>query len=189
MPCPYSETTDESPTVDFDASLTMKDRIEKALNLIDRAVEWLITAAFALMVLVGGIQVFSRYALRNSLSWSEEFQKFMHIWLIFLAIPLAYKHDAHIGMRVIFDRLPAGFRRTALIAIDCLWFALGCVMVAYTTRIMNVAKTQTSPGLGLRMDIVYACIVIGGAYLCLMAARKVYGRASGLVSGGNAHEK
>ena len=154
----------------------MKNVLNTFFSVIDRTAEIIITTAFSLMVLVGGMQLFYRYILRHSLSWSEEFQKYMHIWLIFLAIPLAYKRGAHIGMKVVFDRLPRKLQHILTLAIDGLWFLLGCAMVYYTTRIMEVAKQQTSPGLGLRMDIVYFCIIIGGFYLSIMALRKIAGQ-------------
>lgn len=160
----------------------MKKTIHRWYKIIDRTVEIIITGIFSLMVLVGGMQVFCRYALRNSLSWSEEFQKYMHIWLIFLAIPLAYKKGAHIGMNIVFDKLPQRAQSILSVLIDVMWFCLGVVMVFYTTRIMKVAKSQTSPGLGLRMDLVYSCIIIGGVYLCLIALRKIFEHITGSAS-------
>ena len=160
----------------------MKKTIHRWYKIIDRTVEIIITVIFSLMVLVGGMQVFCRYALRNSLSWREEFQKYMHIWLIFLAIPLAYKKGAHIGMNIVFDKLPQRVQPILTVLIDVMWFGLGVVMVFYTTRIMKVAKFQTSPGLGLRMDLVYSCIIIGGVYLCLIALHKIFEYITGSAS-------
>jgi len=160
----------------------MKKTIHRWYKIIDRTVEIIITVIFSLMVLVGGMQVFYRYVLRNSLSWSEEFQKYMHIWLIFLAIPLAYKKGAHIGMNIMFNKLPQKVQFILAVLIDVLWFGLGVVMVFYTTRIMKVAKLQTSPGLGLRMDLVYSCIIIGGVYLCLIALHKIFEHITGSAS-------
>ena len=158
----------------------MKAALSRCFTVIDRTIEGLIAFAFAAMVAVGGFQVFSRYVLRHSLSWSEEFQKYMHIWLIFLAVPLAYKQGAHIGMRVLFDRLPDVTKKMLSALFDILWLALGGAMIYYTTRIMGVARFQTSPGLGIRMDAVYLCIVIGGAYLSLMALRNLAGHVKAL---------
>ncbi len=155
--------------------LALKKVISKGLGFIDRGVETLIWTAFVLMVVVGLTQVFCRYALGNSLSWSEEFQKFMHIWIIFLAIPLAYKYDGHIGMNIVYDRMGRRLRWVFTLLIHIMWMGLGGVMMFYSLRIMKVAKMQTSPGLGIRMDLVYLCIVIGGGYLCLMAMRKIWG--------------
>ena len=54
---------------------------------IDRGVECAVAVIFAAMCLVGLLQVFNRFVINKSLSWSEEFQIFCHIWIVFLAIP------------------------------------------------------------------------------------------------------
>ena len=43
------------------------------------------------MALVMGIQVFSRYTLGSSLSWSEELTRYMFIWSAFLSISYCTK--------------------------------------------------------------------------------------------------
>ncbi len=116
--------------------------MNRFFSLIDRTVEIIIIVSFISMVIVGGMQVVCRYGLKNSLSWSEEFQKFMHIWIIFLAIPLAYKKNAHIGMKVIFDKLNPNAQYFMNLLFDVLWLGFGGVLVYYTTRIMSgIIKT------------------------------------------------
>ena len=66
-----------------------------ALDAIDRAVEWLVAAIFALIVGISLLQVFHRFALNSSLSWSEEAQIFGHIWIVFIGIPVAYRSEEH----------------------------------------------------------------------------------------------
>ncbi len=155
--------------------MSLKRKISICLSFIDRGIEFLIVAAFFVMVIVGGLQVFNRYIVGQSLSWSEEFQKFTHVWIIFLAVPLAYKRGSHIGMNVVYDKFPAKIKSVIDVLIDVLWFCLGGVMIFYTLRIMKVARMQTSPGLGIRMDWVYLCIILGGIYLCLVAIQKICG--------------
>jgi len=147
--------------------------IKRVCNAIDNAVEWGITILFSLMVVIGGLQVVSRYLLKQSLSWSEESQKYLHIWMIFLAIPLAYKRGAHLGMNIVVDKLPLGAQQAMFVAYDLMWLGLGTAMVVYTSPLMTVASRQTSPGLGLRMDLVYSCMAIGGSYLVFTALRKL----------------
>ena len=162
----------------------MKAVLKRCAALFDKLLETAIWVAFTLMSGVGVIQVFFRYVLKNSLSWSEEFQKYMHIWLIFLAIPLAYKNGSHIGMNVLFDRMPPRMQKWFLVLVDVLWLGMGIALVRYTLRIMTVAERQTSPGLGLRMDAVYACIVICGIALCVMAVRKLVEHLKSIRSSG-----
>jgi TRAP-type C4-dicarboxylate transport system permease small subunit len=151
----------------------MSGKLHKICVFIDKSFELLIVTAFTAMVTVGILQVFFRYVLKNSLSWSEEFQKYMHIWIIFLAVPLAYKNDKHIGMNIFFDKFPAKIQDLMRILVDGLWLIFGSIMAFYSIKIMKVAGSQKSPGLGISMDIVYSCIFIGGTYMIFMAIRKI----------------
>jgi len=146
---------------------------------IDRSVEILIFTLFVAMVMVGGLQVFNRFILNQSLSWSEEFQKYAHIWIIFLTIPVGYNRASHIGMQLLVDKFPKPLRKTLIYINDLLWLVLGASVVVFTFHIMQVAQFQTSSSLRLRMDYVYFGLVLGGGYLILSALRKIIGRLRG----------
>jgi TRAP-type C4-dicarboxylate transport system permease small subunit len=71
--------------------------------------------------------------------------------------------------------------------IDLLWLGLGGAMVFFTvayasasglTFWQSVAR-QSSAGMGVRMDVVYGCIVVGGGYLVLAALHNLLRRAAG----------
>jgi TRAP-type C4-dicarboxylate transport system permease small subunit len=143
------------------------------LQAIDRAMEFLLFAIFLAFSLVGGLQVFNRFVLGLPLSWSEEFQKFGHVWMVFIAVPVAYRRGAHIGMDVLLLKLPRALRRSVELAIEFLWLVLACAIGIYTLKLMEVAKFQDSPGLGLRMDYVYSGMALGAVYLALIAVRRI----------------
>jgi len=139
---------------------------------IDRTVEYSLFLIFLTFTVVGGLQVFNRFVLGLPLSWSEEFQKFGHIWMVMLAIPVAYRRGAHLGMDMLLRLLPTVAQRLVGLLTELLWLILALAIGRYTLAIMQVAKTQESPGLGLPMDWVYSGMVIGSAYLALVAARR-----------------
>ena len=146
------------------------------MRYINKFVEALITLLFAAIVIAGTLQVFNRFVLNVSLSWSEEFQKFAFVWLVFLAIPIAYNRSAHLRVDTFFGRFPARMQRVMLWITDLLWIGLGISLMAYTWRLMQVTKYQLSPGLGISMSLVYAGMVIGGAYLVLCVATAMAAR-------------
>lgn len=156
---------------------------KKAFLYLDRSVEISIFVIFAVMAIIGGLQVFNRYVLNQSLSWSEEFQKFAHIWLIFLTIPVGYNRGSHIGMKLLVGRFPQKIQVNFALMADFMWLGFATATIFYTTVIMGVAKNQTSPGLGVRMDWVYLGLVIGGSYLAIVAVRKIADHLSMLISG------
>jgi TRAP-type C4-dicarboxylate transport system permease small subunit len=157
---------------------------DKALAAVNCVFEALIFVLFVLIVIVGGLQVFNRFVLNQSLSWSEEFMVYAHIWLIFLAIPVAYARGSHIGMNLFTTGLSPGIQALFACAIDLMWLVLASVIVFYTTVVMDVASNQTSPALGLRMDRAYLGLVVGGSYLAILAFRNAVKSFSRLRSGG-----
>jgi TRAP-type C4-dicarboxylate transport system permease small subunit len=140
---------------------------------IDRAVEFALFLMFLAFTLVGGIQVFNRFVLGLPLSWSEEFQKFGHIWMVMLAIPVAYRRSAHLGMDIFLRMIPAPVQRTVAVLTELLWLLLALAIARYTLVIMGVARSQESPGLGLPMNQVYAGMVLGSIYLGFVALRRL----------------
>jgi len=148
--------------------------LKKLFAWVDRAAEFGVAAIFAAMCAVGLLQVFNRFVLNQSLSWSEEFQIYCHVWIVFLGIPIAYRHGAHLSVDTLRSRLPRPIGRAFgyFIEILWIWFAVSLAWLAW--RVSEVAKLQSSPGLDLPMNYVYYSMVAGGAYLLLVVLRRTF---------------
>jgi TRAP-type C4-dicarboxylate transport system permease small subunit len=155
--------------------------VERVFRVIDRAFEIAIIAVFIMMVVVGGMQVFNRFVLNRSLSWSSELQRYAHIWLVYIAIPVAYRRGRHIGMDVVKQRMSATAQRALAFFNHTLWILLSASIIIFTRRIMQVAVRQKSPGMGLRMDFVYLGLVVGSGYLLFVALRKLVAEIKSVV--------
>jgi len=149
----------------------------RALDAIDRSAEWLVATIFAVIVCIALLQVFHRFALNSSLSWSEEAQIFGHIWIVFLGIPIAYRRGAHLYIETFCDMLPRGPRSLFNLLIELMWAAFAVSLMVLGFMVARIAHLQESPGLELPMSYPYAGMVLGGIYLLLVAARRIAGRA------------
>ena len=69
--------------------------------------------AFGVLCIAVGIQVASRYLFEVSFGWAEEFPLFVFLWVCFMAAAAAYRQNSHLGVSLLFDRLPRGFRKVA----------------------------------------------------------------------------
>jgi TRAP-type C4-dicarboxylate transport system permease small subunit len=151
----------------------------RALALVDRAVETLIFVAFLAIVLVGTAQVVNRYGFNTSLSWSEEFQRYGQIWVVFLGIPVAYRRGMHIGMDMFDGHLSPRGKRIFSLLVDVLWLVLATAIIVGLSRLMSLLRMQHSPGLGLPMHWVYGGMLLGAFYMVLVALRRIAGNLAG----------
>lgn len=147
--------------------------MSRAFALVDRAVELLVAAIFATMCVIGLLQVFNRFVLNASLSWSEEAQIFGHIWIVFLAIPIGYQRGAQIHVEAIRSRYPGRFGAAFDLMIELLWAGFAVALAYLSYRVSIVAALQESPGLEIPMSYPYYGMVVGGIYLLFVALRRI----------------
>lgn len=105
-----------------------------------------------------GIQVFSRFALKESLSWTEELTRYLFIWAGFLSLSYCCKRCISIKI----EQFVAQFsRRTkAIIKVIThtveLAFFLYMIPYAFMYMMSAVESGQVSPALGMPMVYVQA---------------------------------
>jgi TRAP-type transport system small permease protein len=148
--------------------------LKRVFAWVDRGVEVAVAVIFAAMCAVGLLQVFNRFVLNRSLSWSEEFQIFAHVWIVFLAIPIAYRRGAHLAVESFSGMLPPKARRVFDVFVELLWIWFAVALAWLAWRVSEVAKLQSSPGLDLPMNYVYYSMVAGGAYLFFVVVRRIF---------------
>ena len=142
---------------------------------IDRAVEVFVAAILVVMVTVGFLQVFSRFVLNHTPSWAEEIQIFGHIWLVFLAIPIAYRRGAHFAVEAIRRQYSTGMHKALDVMVEFLWAGFAITTAYYSYRVSLVAGRNMSPGLEIPMSYPYYGMIIGSVYLLFVVIRRIAG--------------
>src|SRR5690606_21659428 len=148
------------------------------MRYANRLAEALLTILFAAMIIVGSLQAFNRFFINVSLSWSEEFQKYAFIWLVFIAIPVANKRYAHLPVNSLVGLFPEGLQRILALIVDILWISLRLALTMLTWRVMPVTRFQESPGLGLSMSWVYCGMLVGGVYLIACVVHRLVSKTA-----------
>lgn len=138
----------------------------KILKLIDEYLEMSICVVLMIAIaVVLGLQVFMRYVMQDSLSWSEELSRYMFIWLIYVGISYGAKIMRHIKIDASLYMFPKTWRAKVVIIGDCL-FLIFCIIVIYYSITLvqrQLLLDQTSPAIGMPMWIVYAAPGVGFA--------------------------
>lgn len=148
----------------------------KVLRFLDDNLEKMIcTVTLALMSAIIVAQVFFRYVLNNSLSWSEELARYLFIWTIYIGISYGVKMDKHVAVDAVYSYMPKGVKKYyAMIAYALfLLFAVAIVYYGVTVVGMQISSGQVSPAMGLPMQYVYVAHVVGMVLTVIRLVQKI----------------
>ena len=134
-------------------------------NKVNKALEWFMIIIFALLVLDVLFQVFSRYMLGTSFTWTEEFARFALIWMTVLGAAYLNAKREHLSMDFLYQKFSKTNQRKVSILIEVLIFlfalivmVIGGLNLVYTTLHLE----QLSGTLRIPLGYVYAVMPFSG---------------------------
>lgn len=139
--------------------------MEASYKAINRIIELLLIGIFSLLVADVVWQVFSRYVLGRSYSFTEEFARFALIWLSLLGAAYLNGKQAHLSMDYFIRNLDkqALLKRQRMIEGLMLFFAVVVLLIGggnlvYTTFLLG----QKSPAMNVSLGYIYSIIPLSG---------------------------
>lgn len=139
----------------------------KGLDLLEKALFVVAAAALTAMTGVILLQVFLRYVVNSPTSWSEEFATLCFVWCVMLVIPLGLRHQEHISMEFLVNRMAGARWRWAQILLNAV---VGLTIVAIGVASFGLFASgarqmlpgiSMSSGLEIPQLVVYVSVPIG----------------------------
>ena len=155
------------------------ERVAGILSKLSTAALWLAGAGLVLMTAFVAWQVFGRYVLNRSPSWTEPAAVMLMSWFIFLGAAVGVRENYHLGFDVLLYVLPEGSKAVLRTVSDVAVFAFGLGMVWYGCQLVGLTWSAVLPALGLPGGFDYLPLVAGGVLTCLFAAERAALRLSG----------
>ena len=141
---------------------------DEAVDLAGTPIEaW---AALALFWALGGVvftQFFTRYALNDSASWTEEIARYLLIGVVFVGASIGVAKNNHIQVDLLYRYLPARACRALAFVVDVLRIAFLVAMTVYTVQMMQKMGSYQMTIVDLPMNIVYSVVLFGFAAMAL----------------------
>lgn len=130
----------------------------------------------AILVLGLGLQVFFRYVLNASLSWSEELSRFCFIWSIYLGSSLAVKREQHVRVTAQYLLIPKKWRFAVWMFTDFIWAAFNIVFAIEGIGLVRHAFQfpEISPALEWNTAWLYMVIPAGFILMTLRMIQLYY---------------
>ncbi|MCR5371399.1 MAG: TRAP transporter small permease [Clostridium sp.] len=120
------------------------------------------------------VNVIMRYVMRSPITWAEEMQMFMFLWVVYLAAGAAFRNSSHIAIEILVDSLPAGPKKICeIIAFICSLIIVVYLAIqgnAYYNQMVATGKISTL----LRIPYRYAYGVIPIGNLLMIVSLVFY---------------
>ncbi len=154
----------------------MISALETISKWLDRLLSWMLIFILSVMVVVTTAGVIWRYGLNNALSWSEELGCYLLVWVSFLGAALGTSHGSHIGITLVFDRLPlkVQFWIGAIVDIIIIFF-MGSILIG-GIKTLPFIHARISTTLFIPMSIPYLVMPFSaGVIIFYIIARLITG--------------
>ncbi len=148
---------------------------QKALALVlkvfDKAIYTIIFLCIAGFVTLAFLQVFCRFILNDSLTWSEELCRYLFVWMVFLGAGVGILHKRHIIIDIVPNLIPGSARKYYDVAINVLILAFTVLLMRYGLVFAQRGMRQNSPAMQIPLGYVYGGIILGGAVMFINTVR------------------
>ena len=141
------------------AFLTL-ERWTSALSL------WCACAMLALAAALGMFQIIMRFVLEQPAEWTEVLIRFSLIWMVFLAIPTAFRQGAMVSVDVLYRWSPPRLRRVLDGVVALAALTLVAIIIWWGWDYAVRGRVQTMAGLeSLSMFWAYVALPGGGNFI------------------------
>jgi len=140
---------------------------------IARTAKYIAGGLLALMVVMILAQVFFRYALNDSLTWTEELSKFAMVWIACLVAPYAYREHLNVSIDMFHQALPALVKRLAEITITLLVILISVMFFLQSVRFVEGGTTIVAASVPVKLWIFYLCMPFAFGSLFLVGVEKL----------------
>lgn len=145
--------------------------VDEAVDLSGTTLEgWAALGLFWLLGATVFYQFFTRYALNDSASWTEEIARYLLIGTVFVGAAIGVAKNNHIQVDLLYRYLPPRAGRVLATAVDVLRIAFFAAMTVFTGQMMQKMGSYQMTIIDLPMNIVYGVCLFGFA---AMAVRSV----------------
>lgn len=151
----------------------MKKNLAKITHFSADILVKIAAAGLVAMTLIAGWQVFGRYVLNSSPSWSEQAALTLMIWYVSLAAAAGVREGFHIRIVVLENNLKPTRRRFLRACNDIVVGLCGLAMAIWGSELVLRTWSHTIPSLGIPRGLAYAGLPIAGALIVLFALERV----------------
>lgn len=159
----------------------------KVLKWLDENLEEVLMVLLLMcMVIIMGIQVFCRYCLNHSLTWSEELTRYLFVWAGFISISYCVKKKISIKITQFEHMLPVKVADSLDIVRNILLLCFSLYMIPFALRYVEqcINNGSTSSSMGIPMYYIQSAPLVGFVLVSIRLLQCIFEAVFALRKGG-----
>lgn len=150
------------------------ENLRSIFSKIQELAKIIIGLCMMVMMTVIFVQTLTRYVVFYSIPWSEELSRYLYVTLTLIGVNLAVTSKQLVRIDIIDNYLQG--RKGALLEIlrQALAVAITVIFFYSSFGMIDVSQYQTSPAMGLSMQVMYVILGIGFLLSALACIFELY---------------
>ena len=157
----------------------MKHNLAKVTHFAAELLLRVAAFGLVLMTVIVGWQVFGRYVLNSSPSWSEQAALTLMIWYVLLAAAAGVREGFHIRIVALEEAVGPKAKRGMRMVQDLIVASCGIAMTIWGGELVIRTWEHIIPSLGLPRGLAYLALPISGVLIALFSLERMLEEAEG----------
>ncbi|RPJ19370.1 MAG: TRAP transporter small permease [Desulfobacteraceae bacterium] len=132
-----------------------------------RGLEYVVGGLFIAIAATALAQVFTRYVLANSLTWTHELDILLMIWAVWLGAAIGIHRKAHLRISILSDRLSGANQKILTVVIDLLTLTFLVVLGWKGIAVIESVEGTVLTSMDLPRGFVVSAAPVGAAFMIL----------------------
>ena len=150
------------------------ENLRQIFNTVQNVSKAVIGICMIVMMVVIFVQTSTRYLIFYSIPWSEEVSRYLYVALTLLGLNLAITSKQLVRIDIIDNYLKGNSLKTLNIVRAALSVIITATFFYSSFGMIDVSQFQSSPALGMSMQIMYSIIGIGFLLSAVAAIFELY---------------
>jgi len=146
--------------------------IRPVLGVLSRLSLYIAGLGIVAMTLIVGWQVFGRYVLNDSPSWSEPLSLYLMSWFIMLGAAVGVREGVHLGLDIVRYAMPPAIQKAMDLISLGLIVLFGIGMTYYSALLAIGTWSATIPVLSWPGGTDFFPMIVGGAMIALFSLER-----------------
>lgn len=149
------------------------DRVDRLLELLDRSARFTALALVIAVISLLSAQIFFRYAMNSSITWSEEVATWCLVWIVFIGSATIMRRWEHVNVPMLIRALPLNIRPAVIIFAKIATCVAVALVAYYGVQVVLGTFHRGSQVTGINTRWIKLAVPIGAAMMTLFALQCV----------------